>query len=71
MQDKTVSFHVLDVQLNYLLEFDFTLLGPKQDAICSLSEKSLISKRKKENNPENSAEVKALPLLLILPNGRG
>lgn len=36
MQDKTVSFHVLDVQLNYLLEFDFTLLGPKQDAICSL-----------------------------------
>lgn len=24
-----------------------------------------------ENNPENSAEVKALPLLLILPNAGG
>lgn len=35
MQGKTVSFHVLDMQLNYLLEFDFTSLGPKQDAIFS------------------------------------
>lgn len=35
MQEKTVSFHVLDMQSNYLLEFDFTSLGPKQDAICS------------------------------------
>lgn len=70
-QEKTVSFHVLDTQLNYLLEFDFTSLGPKQDAICSHREKSLISTTKWENNPENSAEVKALPLLLLLPNGWG